>query len=802
MYAQAAAMDDAARMSRDSELRSWMPPPAVQTVETPAVGQQAPATSKLIVPARNGKPTIVTFLRHCGCPFAEKTYLSLRAIAPAHPDVDFIAVAHSDQESTDRWLASLPNPSKNTQPNLQIVVDAEREAYAAWGLGNSSLWHILGSILGLSKLKEDGISVRSTESGSRWQTAGNFAVDGQGVVTWSRKDERADDMPDFNEGLDAVLVVRHGPLLYPVHVVLQHNPSIGVPANDLTSTRESAPPVEARRTLATPITSTPVLDHVIMALPTPQMAKRASEYGSDIHVNSIATLSDYGSDIDIDDDTILADFGTTKQGVPTERSLVLPSVEFEQGEIKDEDEYEEQDLDGFVQIHKPVLLRVAKGTTGVDTNAQRNTQSSPIRQPTALEVEYDERSRRLWSVPLAQAASPSTLYPSRSSRTASQVKHVLSPESVTVAETDTLSPLGRFRTKPKKPLSVTDLISPAWCELQYFYTLSKFGRKPRTKAMRTGSKIHQTLEDQVHTSVPVQAESKEDYFGLRIWNAISGLRCLRETGLTRELEVWGVIEGQVVNGVIDELSYTCPDAQFEEQLENFNAEKSGGIVPLPPGQIGISDAFAKASKEGLVTLESDHRQVYIADVKTRGAKSLPTGASLRPTWMQLMLYRKLLESLSLNTVDAETVLLRYDLQPLVPFTNVFLQEIDDMGPHDEASKYPNLLSLWSLLISEIQTVLPPTTLSLVLRAEYRYAKTGDIIGSELIAYDTDVIDKYITEEMDWWQGRREAKGVEIEEAFKCRICDFADSCSWRKTKVEEAVEKSRLRREAKEKSTV
>jgi len=54
----------------------------------------------------------------------------------------------------------------------------------------------------------------------------------------------------------------------------------------------------------------------------------------------------------------------------------------------------------------------------------------------------------------------------------------------------------------------------------------------------------------------------------------------------------------------------------------------------------------------------------------------------------------------------------------------------------------------------------------------------------------------VESEMDWWKGRREAKGVEIEEAFKCRICDFSEECSWRKTKVEEAVEKSRLRREA------
>ena len=105
---------------------------------------------------------------------------------------------------------------------------------------------------------------------------------------------------------------------------------------------------------------------------------------------------------------------------------------------------------------------------------------------------------------------------------------------------------------------MTDLVSPAWCELQYFYTLSKFGRKPRTQAMHTGSKIHEMLEHEVHTTVPIQAQTKEDRFGLRMWNAISGLRCLRETGLTRELEVWGILEGQVVNGVIPSVLLQSP----------------------------------------------------------------------------------------------------------------------------------------------------------------------------------------------------------------------------------------------------
>jgi len=317
--------------------------------------------------------------------------------------------------------------------------------------------------------------------------------------------------------------------------------------------------------------------------------------------------------------------------------------------------------------------------------------------------------------------------------------------------------------------------------------------------MRTGTKIHQELEDEVHTTIPVQVQTKEDQFGLRMWNTISGLRCLRETGLTRELEVWGVIEGQVVNGVIDEVSYECPDPDLEEQIERTKAEKTGGTVPLPRDQLSIAQAFAKQagidSSSDVPNGRIDPiQQIYIADVKTRGVRSKPSGASLRPTWMQLMLYRKLLESLSLNTVDAETIFARYGLSPLEPFTDVFLRGIGDIGPESEAAQFPNLLSLWSLLITELQHATPSANLSPILRAEFRYSESGDVIGSELVVYEADVVEQYIVDKMAWWKGAREAKGVEIEEAFKCRICAFAEDCNWRQQKVDEAIEKSRLRR--------
>ena len=95
----------------------------------------------------------------------------------------------------------MPNESPDPS-NLKIIVDEEREVFAHWGLGIASFWHVLspGSLYTLYRLgKDEGIFNRPTESGSRWQTSGNFAVDGSGIVKWGGIVERADYTPDFEE---------------------------------------------------------------------------------------------------------------------------------------------------------------------------------------------------------------------------------------------------------------------------------------------------------------------------------------------------------------------------------------------------------------------------------------------------------------------------------------------------------------------------------------------------------------------------------------------------------------------------
>lgn len=336
--------------------------------------------------------------------------------------------------------------------------------------------------------------------------------------------------------------------------------------------------------------------------------------------------------------------------------------------------------------------------------------------------------------------------------------------------------------------------------------------------MKQGSAVHKALEDQVHQTVAVDITSKGDAWGLRIWNIIQGLKTLRETGMTRELEVWGTVDGLVVNGVIDELSYICPDLELTAEEKDKKAAK----VP-PPDQATITDFL------GGSTLESSNQnvfqnsrsikkspRVYITDVKTRGIKSVPKGASFRPTVMQLMLYHRFLSDLATNKVNAEALFDRYSLEPDTQFSDSFIAQIGNLNgqmfevsSQDDGSIPPSsqdsmvvllshnsLRSLWSFMISEFANTMPAGVGSIgnVLKAEYRNATDGEIIGVKTFMYDDKKMQEYLDDEMRWWKGERGSQGVCLEEAYKCGFCEFADECGWRKNKIEEATEKMRRSR--------
>ncbi|KAJ5917360.1 hypothetical protein N7466_010914 [Penicillium verhagenii] len=126
----------------------------------------------------------------------------MRTAATEHPEINFVAVSHSDQQSTDDWLGAVGGAG-----SVRVIVDADREIYASWGLGVISWGHLFspGGLLAVFKMgKEKGVWNRPTESGSRWQSSGHWAVDGEGYVRWGGPAARVDDMVNIAEAISAL----------------------------------------------------------------------------------------------------------------------------------------------------------------------------------------------------------------------------------------------------------------------------------------------------------------------------------------------------------------------------------------------------------------------------------------------------------------------------------------------------------------------------------------------------------------------------------------------------------------------
>jgi hypothetical protein len=166
-------------------LRTFVPPPALATAAPPAPGDPAPPLPGV----KGGEPTVIAFLRHTGCPFAEATMVALRDLPGSR-----IAVSHAPAEATARWCEAIGGCG-----DVRLLHDPQRETYAAWGLGRSSLGHFMGrrSLAEVGRLAKRGVRNRHPD-GTRWQQAGTFAVDASGIVRWRHLPQHAGDLPDLD----------------------------------------------------------------------------------------------------------------------------------------------------------------------------------------------------------------------------------------------------------------------------------------------------------------------------------------------------------------------------------------------------------------------------------------------------------------------------------------------------------------------------------------------------------------------------------------------------------------------------
>ena len=277
------------------------------------------------------------------------------------------------------------------------------------------------------------------------------------------------------------------------------------------------------------------------------------------------------------------------------------------------------------------------------------------------------------------------------------------------------SPLQRYRPYG---LSVSDLRDQMWCEKQMEFGLTQ--KKRTTEAMASGQKRHRALHEEVTEIIEVKPTTKEDRWGLYFFNAGTALCLLEQTGLSREIPVFGQIGDLWLLGIIDQIEVT------------------------------------------------PRCTLSFLDTKTRQRPRLPGYAQKQTTHLQMMLYRKLFVQLARQPFCMETFFAAKKLSGDVNFSDEFLAELEPAGL---SHKTLNDLIPWTM-----EQFQKTPKVEMLMSVRYEWQQDHSLLGVDQFPYQEHWLQQKIKASLPFWRGQRDAQGLQSNEGWKCRYCQFAEQC--------------------------
>ncbi|XP_071502624.1 exonuclease V-like [Diadema antillarum] len=302
-------------------------------------------------------------------------------------------------------------------------------------------------------------------------------------------------------------------------------------------------------------------------------------------------------------------------------------------------------------------------------------------------------------------------------------------------------------------LSVTDLTSQAWCERKMVYDSSPEGQLVlalletadrqeamkmeaiKVETMKVGSNIHLKRELEVHTIKKVKAKTREDKWAIKFLNLfISVNQLLRGGGgeggvasrcIVREIPICGrpFQNGPFVVGVIDEVRY------------------------------------------------NSHGQLEIVEFKTRAnTRSIPSLAQRNKDKLQVMVYKELFDEAVCGLLMKDSIMEALRLDPDKPL-------------HDDIIAHSLTVHLDATTVGDIVTAVLERFpfLAKIDSVSVEYSSQKDEAPFFVSEYEFDPV--WLKDRLDhfseFWDGRREPVGVDVEEAWKCNFCQYKEGCDWR-----------------------
>ncbi|XP_072445924.1 exonuclease V isoform X3 [Chiloscyllium punctatum] len=260
-----------------------------------------------------------------------------------------------------------------------------------------------------------------------------------------------------------------------------------------------------------------------------------------------------------------------------------------------------------------------------------------------------------------------------------------------------------------------------------------------------------------------------------------GRKYLNVTDLSRQ--AW--CEQQVVYGL--ELPH------IEQLREEVPVVKAGSCLHLARGErvrelpvfgelegiflVGVVDELCYNSKG----------ELELRELKTRGQRTYPSVAQRKSHQLQVNIYKLLFEAMIKGQLNKDTITHHLCLRTEQPFSSEILLHAQKVG--FTISTFGDLLDL--MLLNLRYAEIPNID---AMKIEYCYQADASLIGTKEVNFEEEWVKSELKHYYSFWRGQREAKGVDIEEAWKCRSCDFADICEWRQSKAEEATQKNQANR--------
>lgn len=290
-------------------------------------------------------------------------------------------------------------------------------------------------------------------------------------------------------------------------------------------------------------------------------------------------------------------------------------------------------------------------------------------------------------------------------------------------------------------LKVTDLTAQAWCEQQLVYSFSVPKELLQTPAMERGTDIHLAKELEVHDIETVSVNTKEDSWAIKFLNILTSLtQLLSGAKLIREMPICGEpFEGGVLFvGIIDEIRWT------------------------------------------------DHEELELVEFKTRvRSKTLPSAAQRTTHKLQVSLYKHMFDAAVKGSLNKELLVKHLGLD-----MNRTLSDSVLLHTRNAGIKTDRLLELVDKTLEQFQFMQKISCLT----TEYTSQSDSTPFASETYEFDEEWLQMQVEKSLQFWQGKRNPVGVDIEDAWKCHSCLFEEKCEWKQKMIEECIKKNSIKK--------